>query len=100
MSLRAITPIFKRTASTFQRPAPPRLREDQQREFEELQRTANSNQNAEADLALHPDARTPLASEFDGDVNPKTGERNGPKQEPVRQWNEGDWSFKGRVSDF
>lgn len=50
----------------------------------------------------HPDAPVPLAAEFDGDVNPATGERGGPKREPVRRWirDEGDWSFKGRVSDF
>lgn len=51
---------------------------------------------------LHPDARKPIEPEFEGEINPKTGERGGPKREPVRQWTEegGDWSFKGRVSDF
>jgi len=39
-------------------------------------------------------------AEFDGDVNPITGERGGPRREPVGRWAEGDWSFKGRVSDF
>ena len=81
----------------------------QQREFEELQRAANaplargtSRGDAEADLALHPDARKPVTPEFEGDVNPRTGERGGPKREPVGRWAEdgGDWSFKGRVSDF
>jgi hypothetical protein len=50
----------------------------------------------------HPDAPVPLKAEFDGDVNPATGERGGPKREPVHRWirDEGDWSFKGRVSDF
>jgi hypothetical protein len=50
----------------------------------------------------HPDAPTPLKAEFDGDINPATGERGGPKREPVQRWieEEGDWSFKGRVSDF
>ena len=41
-------------------------------------------------------------SKDDGDINPATGERGGPKREPVQRWieEEGDWSFKGRVSDF
>ena len=41
-------------------------------------------------------------AEFEGDVNPVTGEQGGPKREPVGRWGEddGDWSFKGRVSDF
>ncbi|ORX60662.1 hypothetical protein DM01DRAFT_1281156 [Hesseltinella vesiculosa] len=45
----------------------------------------------------HEDARVPLTPEFDGDVNPKTGEVNGPKNEPLKH---GDWSFGGRVTDF
>ena len=36
--------------------------------------------------------------EFEGDVNPKTGERGGPKQDPLRHGT--DWSFNGRVTDF
>lgn len=57
---------------------------------------------AEAELAMHPDARKPVAAQFEGDVNPATGEKGGPKREPVGRWGEGheDWSFKGRVSDF
>lgn len=51
-------------------------------------------------MALHPDARKPVTPDFEGDVNPSTGERGGPKKEPVGQWAEGDWSYKGRVSDF
>lgn len=35
--------------------------------------------------------------EFEGNVNPKTGEVNGPKQDPLKY---GDWSFNGRVTDF
>jgi len=52
---------------------------------------------------MHPDAREPLTAEFHGDINPITGEKGGPKREPVGRWGEdpgGDWSFKGRVSDF
>ena len=95
------------------RPAPPPLPRDQQREFEELVRAAQAPLSApltgrssaaeeEADMAMHPDARAPLQAEFDGDVNPARGEQGGPKREPVGRWGEGDgdWSFKGRVSDF
>ncbi|KAJ8522040.1 hypothetical protein ONZ45_g1353 [Pleurotus djamor] len=95
-------------STNLNRPGPPPLPREQQREFEELRRAAQtplapSNQaNVEAELALHPDARKPIQPEFQGEVNPSTGEQGGPKQEPVKQWRdgEGDWSFKGRVSDF
>ncbi|KAI6040274.1 hypothetical protein EDC04DRAFT_2678289 [Pisolithus marmoratus] len=87
------------------RPSPPPLPGDLQREFEQLQRQAQVPQSlteSEAELALHPDARKPLTPEFEGQVNPKTGEEGGPKREPVGKWAEdgGDWSFKGRVTDF
>jgi len=104
-------PLFRHVSSSnFNRPSPPPLPLQQQREFEELLRSAqtplapaSSSSSAEAELALHPDARKPLKPEFQGDVNPSTGEKGGPKQEPVGRWGEdpgGDWSFKGRVSDF
>ena len=97
--------------SPLDRPAPPSLPREDQREFEEMLRAAqaplaqptrgNAAINSEVDLSLHPDARRPVQPEFEGDTNPRTGEEGGPKQEPVRRWgDEGDWSFKGRVSDF
>ena len=46
---------------------------------------------------LHPDVRRGAKPEFEGDVNPKTGERGGPKNDPLKY---GDWAFNGRVSDF
>ena len=83
------------------RPSPPPLPREQQREFEELVRKAQAPLSSEAELAMHPDARPPVEPEFEGDVNPRTGEKGGPKREPVKQWTEeGDWSFKGRVTDF
>jgi hypothetical protein len=89
-----------RTIVQFQRPGPPPLPADQQREFEELVRTANAP-TIDPSNALHPDARTPVQPEFEGETNPFTGEVGGPKREPVRRWtDEGDWSYKGRVSDF
>ncbi len=98
-------------SSGLVRPAPPPLPREQQREFEELVRAAQAPLSApnrrnaaqeEADFGMHPDARAPLQAEFQGEVNPVTGEQGGPKREPVGKWGEGDgdWSFKGRVSDF
>ncbi|KAI9259368.1 hypothetical protein BY458DRAFT_534942 [Sporodiniella umbellata] len=46
---------------------------------------------------LHADAFQKPQAEFEGEVNPKTGEVNGPKNEPVKH---NDWSFGGRVTDF
>ncbi|KAG0367839.1 hypothetical protein BC939DRAFT_464252 [Gamsiella multidivaricata] len=63
-----------------------------QAEFEQLIKNAES-----APSTSHPDAKTPVPTEFEGDTNPTTGEVGGPKREPVRF---GDWSFKGRVTDF
>ena len=85
------------------RPAPPSLPPGQQREFEALQRQAEITANGQGDhTQMHPDAPVPLKPEFIGDLNPITGERGGPKREPVQRWveEEGDWSLKGRVSDF
>ncbi|KAF2089835.1 DUF1674-domain-containing protein [Saccharata proteae CBS 121410] len=49
---------------------------------------------------LHPDVRRGAKPEFEGDVNPKTGEVGGPKNEPLRWGAVGDWSYNGRVTDF
>ncbi|EAU91788.1 hypothetical protein CC1G_04556 [Coprinopsis cinerea okayama7 len=94
---RTLAPIQRRTYADLNRPRPPPLPAAQQREFEELQRKAQTSSEPS-----HPDAPTPVQPEFEGEVNPTTGERGGPKREPVGKWTEdgGDWSFKGRVSDF
>ncbi|KAL0573205.1 hypothetical protein V5O48_008758 [Marasmius crinis-equi] len=104
----SVSRVSSRTyANNWNRPSPPPLPKEQQQEFEELQRVAqaplaSSTAHAtEAELSMHPDARKPLKPSFEGDVNPVTGEEGGPKHEPVGKWgDEGDWSFKGRVSDF
>lgn len=49
---------------------------------------------------LHPNVRRGAPPEFKGDMNPKTGEVGGPKNEPLRWGQGGDWSYNGRVSDF
>lgn len=49
---------------------------------------------------LHPDVRRGAKPEFEGEVNPVTGEVGGPKNEPLRWGGTGDWSYNGRVTDF
>lgn len=49
---------------------------------------------------FHPNMRRGAPPEFEGDVNPKTGEVGGPKNEPLRWGHVGDWSYNGRVTDF
>lgn len=49
---------------------------------------------------LHPDIRRGAKPEFEGDVNPVTGEVGGPKNEPLRWGHSGDWSYNGRCTDF
>ncbi|KAF1978015.1 hypothetical protein BU23DRAFT_550132 [Bimuria novae-zelandiae CBS 107.79] len=49
---------------------------------------------------VHPNLRRGAPPEFEGDVNPKTGEVGGPKVEPLRWGASGDYSFNGRVTDF
>ncbi|KAK9448286.1 uncharacterized protein V1518DRAFT_418540 [Limtongia smithiae] len=107
------------------RPGPPRLAGEEQEEFERLVREANSGSftkqlTPEEELAeiealeaaekerttsmkklssdgFHPDYAGRTIPEFEGEVNPKTGEVGGPKQDPLRH---GDYSFNGRVTDF
>ncbi|CCO28984.1 hypothetical protein RSOLAG1IB_03959 [Rhizoctonia solani AG-1 IB] len=86
----------------YARPGPPPLPREDQREFEELVRNAQApaaSARVKEGEELHPDARQPIAPGFIGDVNPKTGEQGGPKQEPVPE-GRNDWSYRGRVSDF
>lgn len=85
------------------RPGPPPLPAADQREFEELikkaahpaQQTLTGSVDVEG---RHPDAPRSPAPAFEGDVNPLTGEKGGPKREPVRP--NSDWSFNGKVTDF
>ncbi|KAI1453160.1 DUF1674-domain-containing protein [Annulohypoxylon moriforme] len=111
-------------------PSPLRLPPDQQAEFERLQRTANTQEGfnptstpdfstpatatANSPSAKGDEVETPALEdefgsiplrkgappEFEGEVNPKTGEVGGPKNEPLRWGPGGDYSFNGRVTDF
>ncbi|KAH8156262.1 hypothetical protein CIB48_g11986 [Xylaria polymorpha] len=117
--------LTTRLSSTFQTgPSPPRLPASEQAEFERLQRTANTQEgfnatstptfqrnpidaNAQAVEGTSAEVNgtpTPLRKgappEFEGDVNPRTGEVGGPKNEPLRWGAGGDYSFNGRVTDF
>ncbi|KAB8074501.1 hypothetical protein BDV29DRAFT_173662 [Aspergillus leporis] len=104
-------------------PAPPRLPKEEQEIFEELQRQSTGafstprtppkiNQSPHSGPEspevkatgdgeeLHPDLRSGLQPEFEGEKNPNTGEIGGPKNEPLRWGAAGDWSYGGRVTDF
>jgi hypothetical protein len=110
-------------------PAPPRLPKEEQEVFEQLQKQstgafstpipstndlrAKINQSPQSEATplvkveakgdgeeLHPHVRRGAKPEFEGDVNPKTGEVGGPKNEPLRWGDAGDWSYNGRVTDF
>ena len=102
-------------------PGPPRLPKEQQEEFEKLQSIANSQiaieeyndqiaqQQAEGSTQepkapivnseIGSFSSLKLVPDFEGEVNPKTGERGRPKQEPLKHTKD-EWSFNGRVIDF
>ncbi|CAO3641398.1 unnamed protein product [Cunninghamella blakesleeana] len=89
--------IIKRGYTSLNRSGPiPLGNKKQQKEMLNLIRK-KQQQNAQDSEGLHEDARTPLQPEFQGDVNPNTGEVNGPKNNPLKHK---DWSFGGRVTDF
>lgn len=59
---------------------------------------APPNSGTKAKEERHRDAEKEPLPEWPDGVNPKTGEKGGPKgPEPTRY---GDWERKGRVSDF
>ncbi|KAF5392857.1 hypothetical protein D9757_000832 [Collybiopsis confluens] len=93
------SPYHARSIGNFARPSPPQLPREMQLEFEELQKQSENLPNPA--VSTSPPPETPVKSEGGENLNPITGERGGPKTEPVGRWgSEGDWSFKGRVSDF
>ncbi|KEF58336.1 uncharacterized protein A1O9_06262 [Exophiala aquamarina CBS 119918] len=49
---------------------------------------------------LHPDVVRRAQPEFEGDVNPRTGEVGGPKNEPLRWGPTSEWTYNGRATDF
>jgi hypothetical protein len=101
-----------RLASSFRpSPSPVKLPAEEQAEFERLQRDASvssafqpdqlqqeANSKATKEEDVNPGLFRGAKPEFEGEVNPKTGEVGGPKNDPLR-W-KGDWSYNGRVTDF
>lgn len=80
----------------------PQINQSPHSQPEDSQLSAKVNADGEGE-ELHPNVRRGAKPEFEGDVNPKTGEVGGPKNEPLR-WGHlesgGDWSYNGRVTDF
>ncbi len=106
LSTRPVLYASKRVA--FGQPSPPPLPINEQREFEDLIKQASRGQDQTRVLPdslkkaipndeLHRDAPKRPKPDFEGDVNPVTGERGGPKIEPIKH---NDWSHSGRVTDF
>ena len=93
----AFEPVPRARPQINQSPASEPAKEGLEKEIKS--RVATSGKGDE----LHPDIRRGAKPEFEGDVNPKTGEVGGPKNEPLR-WgstgDRGDWSYNGRVTDF
>ncbi|KAK1924388.1 hypothetical protein DB88DRAFT_490215 [Papiliotrema laurentii] len=91
--------------SSFTKPGPPPLPAQEQAEFDALLK-ANASIGAtpaatapSEDLLQHPDVRRGPKKDFEGDVNPQTGEQGGPKTDPFKAGNN-DWQYGGRVTDF
>jgi hypothetical protein len=116
LNVTAVVRQYSTKFTTEITPGPPRLAKEDQEEFERLQRQANTQIAIEefndkiskakstesSPSESHPELDKTfqyykIVPEFEGDVNPKTGEVGGPKQEPLRH---GDWAYNGRVTDF
>lgn len=109
----------------FNRPAPPPLPPKEQREFEQLVKDKASESAGRLSFFLccwgifclyclstdspqfkpisegevmHPQFRAKPKPDFEGDVNPETGEVGGPKKDPL-SW-KSEWAVAGRVYDF
>lgn len=92
---------------SFGRPGPLPLPPKEQAEMEELIRQnqvaapaeglTEDQLEAAAEELEHRDLRKGPKPEFEGDVNPKTGEVGGPKQDPFIA-GDADWQFGGRAT--
>ncbi|WAR56810.1 hypothetical protein PtB15_7B661 [Puccinia triticina] len=74
-------------------PSPPPLPPKEQKEFISLINQSNSSPPDQPTNQTHPDLRNLGPEEFQGDVNPRTGEVNGPKRDPLKWPNE--WGYGG-----
>jgi hypothetical protein len=97
------------------RPGPPQLPRKEQAEFDALVKkaqaggisladakahvAASTGEEAQQAIAEHRDLRKKPKNEFEGEINPKTGEVGGPKRDPF-QAGDSDWQYAGRVTDF
>jgi len=103
--LRTLSTSLPRAApprSSFSKPGPPPLPAEDQAEFDALIKAnqtvgATPTITAPSEDLQHPDVRRGPRPEFEGDVNPKTGERGGPKVDPFKA-GDNDWQYGGRVT--
>lgn len=79
------------------RPGPPQLPPAQQREFEALQKAAQTVDLNIPEPEVHRDLRRSPKPDFEGEINPKTGEVGGPKKDPLMG---NEWTYGGRATDF
>lgn len=105
---RFVVAPFARAYSTpptsgFDRPSPPSLGRQEQKDFDELVRRVNAPaskggielEGDEADEAvMHPQFRQKPRAKFEGETNPETGEVGGPKHEPLAHGQ----SFQSRLA--
>jgi hypothetical protein len=128
ISRRTITTSSPLQSSWSSGPAPPRLPKEEQELFDKLMKQSTgafstpkesptdtpaeaSSSNPQVNQSpalnadgkgeeLHPNIRRGAPPEFQGDINPETGEVGGPKNNPLRWGHASDWSYNGRVTDF
>ncbi|SNX83826.1 uncharacterized protein MEPE_02534 [Melanopsichium pennsylvanicum] len=91
-SRRTLTTTPLRASGGFNRPGPPPLPPQEQKEFEKLVKQKQKKGD------MHPDARRKPRPEFQGEENPNTGEVGGPKNDPLKY--EKEWTYGGRATDF
>ncbi len=105
LSLRTLSTTSRTLAvrpPPLSRPGPPPLPKEEQAEFEALFKAASTvggtpAMTKPAAELQHPDLRRKPKPDFEGDVNPKTGEMGGPKKDPFLA-GDGDWQYAGRVT--
>lgn len=93
----ASTPPSSDSSAPFSRPGPPPLPARDQKEFEALQKKSETVDLNVSEADAHRDLRRKPKPEFEGDVNPKTGEKGGPVNDPLK-W-EREWTYGGRATD-
>jgi hypothetical protein len=97
--------LQRESTGAFSQPKTTEVKEEAVRVRPQINQSPDSSSGGESGGKViakgdefHPNMRRGAPPEFEGEVNPKTGEVGGPKNEPLR-W-KGDWSYNGRVTDF